>query len=136
MRYKDLLGNSVSGVVWSPGAKVNHVWVLRPNGTAALVKVDPKNGHKEVEYTPPRRGVDIPPEVRRMAEGVMRDAEEGRQALKELGAIPIGPEIEAAKYILRAVDQAEKARTPFINARGGNQAVSDKRLIELSKEEP
>lgn len=133
MEYTDLMGRKVAGEVWCQGPRDKTIWVIRPNGTAAVVNPTKR---VEVEYEAP---VFIPPvasNLLELAEKVNADHKAIRKELAALGPITfLSPELELASAILKHADAADKSRLPFINAHGGRAPISDKRLREIAAEE-
>lgn len=134
MKYTDLQGNPVSGQVWSPGPAARTVWVKSPLGQMVVVNATTR---KQVDYINPEAPVAIPGELVQAAKGAMREVQPVLDVFRAggLNVTPIEPRFAAAGAILRANDLNEKRRVPFINAHGGNQATSDKKLKELAAEE-
>lgn len=130
MKYRNLAGCEVEGEIWSAGPRDKTLWVLRPDGTGAVV--NPTKG-VEVEYEHPQLVPSPHPALREIAE----HWEDVRKQLSPiLGHLtPIGPDAPYVTATIKQIEESQSSRTPFIEAHGGRLPISDKRLRALAKDE-
>jgi len=137
VRYQALSGEWLEGSPVGPGPKARTVWVMRPDQTFAVVQPATGANHgTEVEWDQPQFLEPVPRQVEDFAREIVDRHRELVLTFRQCGieTTPAGPEYEAAVAILKQAEAARASRTPFINAHGGNKAISDKRFKELSGE--
>jgi hypothetical protein len=156
MRYRTLDGRDAEGAYWSPGPKANTLWILpadggRPTvvsstrksqkrnakGTLVWLKDDEHGMHIEAEYEWPQY---IPSHVPQLLQ-VTADIIECNHHLvarfweSGLKVIPASEEYTIARQVQDNEAQAQRSREPYINAHGGNAAVSDKTFQGLCEKD-
>lgn len=133
IEYVDLNSQTVEGTVWCEGPKDKTVWVIRPDGSCAVV--NPTKG-VEMAYEQPQWVSPIPEEVLQLAKDVLEGYAHAKRDLSGLGHIqPIGQDYVIAATLLRHQREFDKARKPFLEGHAGRASVSTKRLRELAKED-
>jgi hypothetical protein len=104
-----------------------------PDGNTVSRKVEIR---EEIQYAPPSYTEPIPTALKEFAEEIVNRYRDVMNELRPFlgNTTPVDPEYDAAVAILKADRDAAISRKPFLDAHGGNSAVSDKRLKELRDE--
>lgn len=134
MIYTALNGAHVEGTIWSPGPKTGTIWVLRPDGTAAVVNATKA---EEVEYAAPQYLQPVAPAVMEVVtEILIRYRVLRRQLEPILGTlVPASPDHTLALKLDADNEAAKRSRAPYIEAHGGRAPISDVRFKKLSQED-
>lgn len=122
--YTALDGQLTQGTIWCEGPKDKTLWVIRQDGSCAVVI--PGEPGKEVEYAHPERPECIyPREIIDTAREVLEGYATAQKDLAGLGYVqPIGQDYAVAAAIVSAYNRSQKARQPYLDTRPHAKAVA------------
>jgi hypothetical protein len=139
MKYESLENRIEVGEVWAPGPLYNTVWVIRRGDRRPVVVHATKK--VEVEYEIPKPPTDLPSVVVERARDIHRRHAHSQPHLRryiDLNptlSLPTQAECEAAEYVTKLERATHKTHRTYLDAHYASVPLSQKRFIDLSKEE-